>query len=67
MKQTNNIFVKLTNSYMVMLIMGLHLEADVTMKASNGESTAGAYFYRCDAFSSFIRWKAVMEYFIIVT
>ena len=55
------------HSLPVETIMGLHLEADVTMKASNGESTAGAYFNRCDAFSSFIRWKAVMEYFIIVT
>ena len=55
------------HSLPVETIMELHLEADVTMKASNGESTAGAYFYRCDTFSSFIRWKAVMEYFIIVT
>lgn len=26
----------------------------------------GAYFYRCDAFSSFVRWKAGSESFIIV-
>lgn len=29
-------------------------------------STAGAYFYRCDAFRSFIKWKAGRESFIIV-
>ena len=29
-------------------------------------STAGAYFYKCDAFSSFIKWKAGSESFIIV-
>ena len=29
------------------------------------EST-GAYFYKCDAFSSFVRWKAGSESFIIV-
>lgn len=27
---------------------------------------AGAYFYRCDAFSSFIKWKVGSESFIIV-
>lgn len=29
-------------------------------------SLAGAYFYRCDAFSSFVKWKAGSESFIVV-
>ncbi|KAK9004035.1 hypothetical protein V6N11_001853 [Hibiscus sabdariffa] len=54
-------------SYMVMLqnfpvetVVGSHLQAAVTMKTSNG-----AYFSRCDAFHSFIKWKAGSESFIV--
>ncbi|KAM0958021.1 hypothetical protein EV1_023125 [Malus domestica] len=48
-------------NFPVETVVGTHLQAAVTMKASNG-----AYFYRCDAFSSFIKWKAGSESFIIV-
>ncbi|PIN01198.1 Nuclear pore complex, gp210 component [Handroanthus impetiginosus] len=41
--------------------VGLHLQASVTLKASTG-----AYFYACDAFRSFIRWKTESDSFIIV-
>lgn len=41
--------------------VGSHLQASVTLKASNG-----AYFYACDAFRSFIRWKTESESFTIV-
>ncbi|KAG8384867.1 hypothetical protein BUALT_Bualt04G0163000 [Buddleja alternifolia] len=41
--------------------VGSHLQAAVTLKASNG-----AYFYACDAFRSFIRWKTESESFIVV-
>ncbi|KAK8586935.1 hypothetical protein V6N12_021454 [Hibiscus sabdariffa] len=54
-------------SYMVMLqnfpvetVVGSHLPAAVTMKTSNG-----AYFSRCDAFHSFIKWKVGSESFIV--
>ncbi|XP_029128898.1 nuclear pore complex protein GP210 isoform X2 [Cajanus cajan] len=57
-----------TPSSMVMLhnfpvetVVGSHLQAAVTMKAVNG-----AFFYRCDAFNSLIKWKAGSESFIIV-
>ncbi|WRX20784.1 Bacterial Ig-like domain [Theobroma cacao] len=40
--------------------VGSHLPAAVTMKASNG-----VYFSRCDAFHSFIKWKAGSESFIV--
>ncbi|KAF5479668.1 hypothetical protein F2P56_000470 [Juglans regia] len=49
------------HSFPVETVVGSHLPAAVTMKASNG-----AYFYRCDAFSSFIKWKSRSESFIIV-
>ncbi|KAH7510680.1 hypothetical protein FEM48_ZijujUnG0099600 [Ziziphus jujuba var. spinosa] len=42
-------------------VVGSHLQAAITMKASNG-----AYFYRCDAFSSFVKWKVGSESFIVV-
>ncbi|CBI34863.3 unnamed protein product, partial [Vitis vinifera] len=48
-------------NFPVETVVGSQLQAAVTMKASNG-----AYFYRCDAFSSFVRWKAGSESFIIV-
>ncbi|CAB4305668.1 unnamed protein product [Prunus armeniaca] len=48
-------------NFPVETVVGQHLQAAVTMKASNG-----AYFYRCDAFSSFIKWKAGSESFLIV-
>ncbi|XP_008230475.1 PREDICTED: nuclear pore complex protein GP210-like [Prunus mume] len=48
-------------NFHVETVVGTHLQAAVTMKASNG-----AYFYRCDAFSSFIKWKAGSESFFIV-
>lgn len=41
--------------------VGSHLQASVTLKASTG-----AYFYSCDAFRSFIRWKTESDSFIIV-
>ncbi|KAI5404961.1 hypothetical protein KIW84_051933 [Lathyrus oleraceus] len=34
-------------------VVGSHLQAAVTMKTTNG-----AFFYRCDAFNSWIKWKA---------
>lgn len=43
-------------NFPVETVVGSHLQAAVTMKASNG-----AYFYRCDAFSSSIKWKAGSE------
>ncbi|KAE8021482.1 hypothetical protein FH972_007367 [Carpinus fangiana] len=49
------------HSFPVETVVGSHLEAAVTMKVSSG-----AYFYRCDAFRSFIKWKAGRESFIIV-
>ncbi|XP_052195537.1 nuclear pore complex protein GP210 isoform X2 [Diospyros lotus] len=57
-----------TPSSMVMLpkfpvetVVGSHLQAAVTLKASNG-----AYFYRCDAFSSSIKWKTGSHFFTLV-
>ncbi|KAE8694382.1 GP210 protein [Hibiscus syriacus] len=56
-----------TPSYMVMLqnfpvetVVGSHIPAAVTMKTSND-----AYFSRCDAFHSFIKWKVGSESFIV--
>ncbi|KAI4350639.1 hypothetical protein L6164_005077 [Bauhinia variegata] len=46
---------------LVETVIGSHLQAAVTMKASNG-----AYFYRCDAFHSLIKWKSGSESFVIV-
>ena len=42
-------------------VVGSHLQAAVTMKTTNG-----AFFYRCDAFNSWIKWKAGSESFVIV-
>lgn len=49
------------HSFPVETVVESHLQAAVTMKAPNG-----SYFYRCDAFSSFIKWKAGHESFIMV-
>ncbi|KAH7524001.1 hypothetical protein FEM48_Zijuj06G0071900 [Ziziphus jujuba var. spinosa] len=42
-------------------VVGSHLQAAITMKASNG-----AYFHRCDAFSSFVKCKVGSESFEVV-
>ncbi|KAI5403227.1 hypothetical protein KIW84_050704 [Lathyrus oleraceus] len=42
-------------------VVGSHLQAAVTMKTTNG-----AFFYKCDAFNSWIKWKAGSESFVIV-
>ncbi|XWS40691.1 hypothetical protein CRYUN_Cryun17cG0017400 [Craigia yunnanensis] len=47
-------------NFPVETVVGSHLPASVTMRASNG-----AYFSRCDAFHSFIKWKAGSESFIV--
>ncbi|XVF57995.1 hypothetical protein PTKIN_Ptkin07bG0027000 [Pterospermum kingtungense] len=47
-------------NFRVETVVGSHLPAAVTMKASNG-----AYFSRCDAFHSFIKWKAGSESFTV--
>ncbi|XP_054801518.1 nuclear pore complex protein GP210 [Prosopis cineraria] len=51
----------MVHNFPVETVVGSHLQAAVTMKASNG-----AYFTRCDAFSSLIKWKAGSESFVIV-
>ncbi|XP_043725573.1 nuclear pore complex protein GP210 [Telopea speciosissima] len=48
-------------NFPVETVVGTHLQAAVTLKTSNG-----AYFYKCDAFSSFIKWKTGSESFRIV-
>ncbi|XP_030530756.1 nuclear pore complex protein GP210 isoform X1 [Rhodamnia argentea] len=48
-------------NFPVETVVGSHLKAAVTLKASTG-----SHFYRCDAFGSFIKWKAGSESFIIV-
>ncbi|XP_057530542.1 nuclear pore complex protein GP210 isoform X2 [Amaranthus tricolor] len=47
-------------NFPVETVVGSHLQAAVAMKASNGE-----FFYRCDAFSSFIEWSTGSEAFKI--
>ncbi|XP_048503398.1 nuclear pore complex protein GP210 isoform X3 [Beta vulgaris subsp. vulgaris] len=42
-------------------VVGSHLQASLAMKASNGD-----FFYRCDAFSSSIKWYSGSDFFIIV-
>ncbi|CAM8898328.1 unnamed protein product [Rhodiola kirilowii] len=42
-------------------VVGSHLQAAVTMTASEG-----SYFYRCDAFSSAVKWNAGSDTFIVV-
>ncbi|KAH6830507.1 embryo defective 3012 [Perilla frutescens var. hirtella] len=51
----------LLSNFPVETPVGSHLQASVTLKASTG-----AYFYACDAFRSFIRWKTESDSFIIV-
>ncbi|OVA20622.1 Bacterial Ig-like [Macleaya cordata] len=48
-------------NFAVEAVVGSYLQAAVTMRASNG-----SYFYRCDSFSSFIRWTVGSESFEIV-
>ncbi|XP_015576193.2 nuclear pore complex protein GP210 isoform X1 [Ricinus communis] len=48
-------------NFPVETVVGSHVYAAVTMKASNGAS-----FYSCDAFHSFIRWNAGSESFVVV-
>ncbi|MED6133436.1 hypothetical protein PIB30_028200 [Stylosanthes scabra] len=49
------------HNFPVETVVGSHLQAAVTMKAANG-----AFFYRCNAFHSLIKWKAGSESFVIV-
>ncbi|XP_058778625.1 nuclear pore complex protein GP210 isoform X1 [Vicia villosa] len=49
------------HNFPVETVVGSHLQAAVTMKTANG-----AFFYRCDAFNSLIKWKAGSESFVIV-
>ncbi|XP_038715182.1 nuclear pore complex protein GP210 isoform X2 [Tripterygium wilfordii] len=48
-------------NFPVETVVGSHLQSAVTMKAPNG-----AHFYACDAFSSYIKWKAESQSFIVV-
>ncbi|KAK0591220.1 hypothetical protein LWI29_037217 [Acer saccharum] len=48
-------------NFHVETVVGSHLQAAVTLKASNG-----AYFYKCDAFSSLINWKPGSLSFTVV-
>ncbi|KAJ8750145.1 hypothetical protein K2173_014060 [Erythroxylum novogranatense] len=48
-------------NFPVETVVGSQLQAAVTLKASNG-----AYFYKCDAFHSVVKWKAVSDHFIVV-
>ncbi|OMO69335.1 Bacterial Ig-like, group 2 [Corchorus olitorius] len=48
-------------NFPVETVVGSRLPAAVTMKATNG-----VYFSRCDAFHSFVRWKAGSESFIVI-
>ncbi|KAI6671315.1 hypothetical protein NL676_006200 [Syzygium grande] len=48
-------------NFPVETVVGSYLKAAVTLKVSTG-----SHFYKCDAFDSFIKWKAVSESFIIV-
>lgn len=53
--------MSMLHNFPVETVVGSQLQAAVTMEASNG-----AYFYRCDAFRSFIKWKVGSGPFIIV-
>ncbi|EXC20346.1 hypothetical protein L484_020567 [Morus notabilis] len=48
-------------NFPVETVVGSYLKAAVTMKGRNG-----ALFYRCDAFHSFIKWKAGSDAFAVV-
>ncbi|CAA2987605.1 nuclear pore complex GP210 [Olea europaea subsp. europaea] len=42
-------------------LVGSYLQASVTLQGSGG-----SYFYTCDAFRSFVRWKTESEHFTII-
>lgn len=48
-------------NFPVETVVRSHLPAAVTMKASDG-----SYYYRCDAFHQFVKWKVGSESFVIV-
>ncbi|XP_050223905.1 nuclear pore complex protein GP210 [Mercurialis annua] len=48
-------------NFPVETVVGSYLHAAVTMKASNG-----GFFFSCNAFHSFIRWKTGSEFFVAV-
>ncbi|KAI4366879.1 hypothetical protein MLD38_022689 [Melastoma candidum] len=48
-------------TFPVETVVGSYIEAAVTLKTSDG-----SYFYRCDAFDSFIKWKTGSESFVVV-
>lgn len=48
-------------NFPVEVVVGSHLQASVTLKMPDG-----AYFARCDAFSSSIKWKTESESFTII-
>ncbi|KAL6506124.1 hypothetical protein OROHE_022653 [Orobanche hederae] len=48
-------------NFPVETVVGSHIQAAVTMKTENG-----AFFYRCDAFNSLIKWNAGSESFVVV-
>ncbi|XP_062106942.1 nuclear pore complex protein GP210 isoform X1 [Humulus lupulus] len=52
--------IVMLRNFPVETVVGSYIQAAVTLKAPNG-----AYFYRCDAFNSFIKWKAGSEFFIV--
>lgn len=47
-------------NFPVEILVGSHLKPSVTLKAPDG-----AYFDRCDAFSSFIKWKTESNFFVV--
>lgn len=53
--------IEMLHYFPVEAVVGSHLQAAITLKASNG-----AHFYRCDAFNSSIRWTAGSESFVVV-
>ncbi|CAN1272932.1 Nuclear pore complex protein GP210 [Linum perenne] len=48
-------------NFPVETVVGLHLQSAVTLKSSNG-----AYFYRCDAFHSFVNWRTGSDSFVVL-
>ncbi|CAI0454950.1 unnamed protein product [Linum tenue] len=46
-------------NFPVETVVGSHLQAAVTLKSSNG-----AYFYKCDAFRTFVNWRTGSESFV---
>ncbi|CAN0904175.1 Nuclear pore complex protein GP210 [Linum grandiflorum] len=47
--------------FSVETVVGSHLQSAVTLKLSNG-----AYFYRCDAFHSFVNWRTGSDSFVVL-